>query len=397
MNKINVVGLGYVGLPAALQFANNDYEVIGTDLNADLVSKLSNGQSFFEESEMENELKKALLKGITFSTNCIKADLYIVAVPTNFDKKSKKIDPKHLISAVSNILKICAEDAIIVIESTVSPGTIQRYLKPLSIEKKVHFVHAPERIIPGNTLYELIHNDRIIGSDDFEIGCIVKEVYASFCQGTIRITNLNTAELTKVVENTFRDINIAYANELKKICDRLTINVHEVIELANKHPRVNILNPSAGVGGHCISVDPWFLVGDFVEITPLIATSRGVNDSMPEFTWKKVLKKEEGNKIGIYGLTYKENISDLRESPAIQLFEHLNKKEVQKPDYLYDPHLNEKIFDNQVLEFEKFIDSVEVVLVMAPHDHLKNFLECLNHKNIRIYDPFNRYENTIKI
>ena len=398
IKTINVIGLGYVGLPAAIKFSNSGYKVFGTDLNKDLLENLKNGILSFNEVGMEKELKFALKNGLELSSSCVTADMYIVAVPTHFNKESKKIDPYHLISAVKSIVENCNSRAIIVIESTVSPGTIDEFLVPLGKEKNIVFAHAPERIIPGRTLYEITHNDRVIGSDDKEICQHIKEAYQSFCEGNILTTNLRTAELTKVVENTYRDINIAYANELKKICQKMSIDVHEVIQLANRHPRVNILNPSAGVGGHCISVDPWFLVGDFPQEAQLIARARIINDSMPSYTWNKFIKQVKSSKIGIYGLTYKPNIDDVRESPAFQLLEYLKSTDPTRELTLYDPYLKEQVSIFQTMEFDKFLDSVEAILVMSPHDHLQPYLENIQKKNIAVFDPFNTYDsNVIKI
>jgi UDP-N-acetyl-D-mannosaminuronic acid dehydrogenase len=321
--------------------------------------------------------------------------MYIIAVPTHFNRESKKIDPYHLIAAVNSIVATCKPNSIVVVESTVSPGTIEEFLVPLGRDKHIIFAHAPERIIPGSTLYEITHNDRVIGSDDVVVCEQVKEAYQSFCEGSICTTNLRTAELTKVVENTFRDINIAYANELKKICQKMSVDVYEVIRLANRHPRVNILNPSAGVGGHCISVDPWFLVGDFPKEAKLIAEARRVNDSMPSYTWHQFLARIKTNKIGIYGLTYKPNIDDIRESPALQLLEYLKAEESTRDILLYDPFLKTKISNNQILDFNQFIESTEAILIMAPHDHLKSHLASIEKKKITVFDPFNFYGSGI--
>src|SRR5699024_8681006 len=225
----------------------------------------------------------------------------------------------------------CENDPIIVIESTVSPGTHDKYIRPIFDErglvlgKDVHLVHAPERILPGNMIFELVNNSRTIGADNIEIGEKVRNYYKSFCKADIVVTDIKTAEMTKVVENTFRDINIAFANELAKICREDDMDVYEIIKIANMHPRVNILQPGPGVGGHCISVDPWFLVGDYPDLTNLILTARHVNNSMPVHVLKRMhdIMNENNikdySKVGIYGLTYKENVDDTRESPALQL------------------------------------------------------------------------------
>ena len=331
MKSINVVGLGYIGLPTALMFAANGIRVRGTDLNINIVNKLNSGKLTFKEDGLEELFKKAQKNEIEFSTNYLKTDMYIITVPTPYIKESKKIDPKYVISAVNNVLNFCEKGAVIVIESTVSPGTIDKFVRPLIEEKglvlgkDVHLVHAPERIIPGRMIYELENNSRTIGADSEEIGNKVKEVYSSFCKGDIIVTDIKIAELSKVVENTFRDINIAFANELAKICRRENIDVYNLIEIANKHPRVNILNPGPGVGGHCISVDPWFLVGDYPDTVNIIKSAREVNDSMPRFVINRIRdimaenNIEDISKVGLYGITYKEDVDDTRESPTLQL------------------------------------------------------------------------------
>lgn len=227
-----------------------------------------------------------------------------------------------------NVLDICEKGSILIIESTVSPGTVDKYVRP-EIEKSyvlgqdVHIAHATERIIPGNMIYELEYNPRTIGVDEPAIGSKIKELYSKFCKGEILIIDIKTAEMPKVVENTYRDINIAYANELAKICRKDNMDVYEIIKIANKHPRVNILQPGPGVGGHWISVDPWFLVGDYPDLTDLILTARKINDSMPTHVLLRIseIMKEHNirniSKIGLYGLTYKENVDDTRESPTL--------------------------------------------------------------------------------
>lgn len=393
MKSINVVGLGYIGLPTALMFAANGIRVRGTDLNINIVNKLNSGKLTFKEDGLEELFKKAQKNEIEFSTNYLKTDMYIITVPTPYIKESKKIDPKYVISAVNNVLNFCEKGAIIVIESTVSPGTIDKFVRPLIEEKglglgkDVHLVHAPERIIPGKMIYELENNSRTIGSDSEEIGNKVKEVYSSFCKGDIIVTDIKTAELSKVVENTFRDINIAFANELAKICRRENIDVYNLIEIANKHPRVNILNPGPGVGGHCISVDPWFLVGDYPDTVNIIKSAREVNDSMPRFVINRIRdimaenNIEDISKVGLYGITYKEDVDDTRESPTLQLLESLNSydKEYIK---IYDPLINEAKVQGQYTDFDEFLKDIEILVVMVGHEHLKENIQKIQDKYI---------------
>ena len=319
--------------------------------------------------------------------------MYIITVPTPYIKESKKIDPKYVISAVNNVLNFCEKGAIIVIESTVSPGTIDKFVRPLIEEKglvlgkDVHLVHAPERIIPGRMIYELENNSRTIGADSEEIGNKVKEVYSSFCKGDIIVTDIKIAELSKVVENTFRDINIAFANELAKICRRENIDVYNLIEIANKHPRVNILNPGPGVGGHCISVDPWFLVGDYPDTVNIIKSAREVNDSMPRFVINRIRdimaenNIEDISKVGLYGITYKEDVDDTRESPTLQLLQKLNDYEANSIK-IYDPFISELHWESQYLDFEKFINDIDMIVIMVGHAHIKERRSIIKNKLI---------------
>lgn len=388
---INVIGLGYIGLPTALMLASHGVEVVGTDYNVELVKTLNNGEVTFEEKGLKELFDNAIKCGIKFSSEYQVTDVYIVSVPTPYDKFSKVIDPIYVVSAVKSVLKVCPKGATIVIESTVSPGTIDKFVRPVVEEtgfvigKDINLVHAPERIIPGNMVYELLHNNRTIGADDFGVGKRIADYYKSFCQGEIAITDIKTAEMTKVVENTFRAVNIALANELVKICDKAGMNVYEVIKICNMHPRVNILQPGPGVGGHCISVDPWFLVGDYPQLTKVIGASMNVNDSMPEYVLNKISKvmKEKGisdfKRIGIYGLSYKENVDDFRESPTLQMLEH-QENHLAEPLKVYDPWIKKNIVKNQYHDFIKFLNDVDIVVIMVKHDHIKNNLNLLDNK-----------------
>lgn len=388
---INVIGLGYIGLPTALMFASHGVEVVGTDYNKELVDTLNHGHTTFEEDGLDELFAEAVKCGIKFSAEYMKTDMYIVAVATPYDKKSKKIDAGYVVAAVKNVMEVCPKGATVVIESTVSPGTIDRFVRPVIEEKgfvigeDINIVHAPERIIPGNMVYELRHNSRTIGADDPEIGEKVKNCYASFCQGEIVVTDIRTAEMTKVVENTFRDINIAFANELLKICRSDNMDVYEIIRIANKHPRVNILSPGPGVGGHCISVDPWFLVGDYPSLANLIKQARTINDSMPEFVLNRIheIMKEKGikdvKKVGLYGLTYKENVDDTRESPTLQMLECME-RHLAFGVRVYDPYVKKDITENQYHDFDEFLNDVDMVVILVGHDEIRNNMDKLKGK-----------------
>lgn len=389
--KINVIGLGYIGLPTALIMAANGLEVVGTDYNKDLVNTLNSGKVTFEEKGLQELFDEALNKNIKFTTEYENTDMYIVAVPTPYDKFSKKVDAIYVCKAVECVMSSCKKGAIVVIESTVSPGTIDKYVRPIiekngfKIGEDINLVHAPERIIPGNMVYELKHNSRTIGADSKEVGEKVAKVYRKITSGDVIVTDIKTAEMTKVVENTFRAVNIAFANELAKICRHDNMDVYEIIKICNMHPRVNILNPGPGVGGHCISVDPWFLVGDYPSLTKVIWESMKVNDSMPEFVLNRVhnIMKENNltdiRRVGIYGLTYKENVDDYRESPTLQLLEY-QESHLAEPLKVYDPYIKKDIVKNQYHDFDKFLSDIDLVIVMVKHDEIKNNLDKLKDK-----------------
>ena len=388
---INVIGLGYIGLPTALMMASHGVEVVGTDYNKKLVDTLNAGKTTFKEKGLDELFEEAVKCGIQFTTEYQVTDTYIVSVPTPYDKFSKKVDACYVVAAVENVLDVCPKGATIVIESTVSPGTIDKYVRPaveakgFVIGKDIHLVHAPERIIPGNMVYELLHNNRTIGADEREIGEKVKSLYASFCGGEIVVTDIRTAEMTKVVENTFRAVNIAFANELAKICRHDNMDVYEIIKICNMHPRVNILQPGPGVGGHCISVDPWFLVGDYPSLAKVIDESMKTNDGMPDFVLNRIyeIMKEKGmtdvGRVGLYGLTYKENVDDMRESPTLQLLES-QARHLAAPLKVYDPFITDDVVPNQYHDLEKFLADVGLVVIMVKHSEIRENMDKLSGK-----------------
>lgn len=386
---INVIGLGYIGLPTALMMASHGVEVVGTDYNKKLVDTLNAGYTTFKEEGLDELFNSALKSGIKFSTEYQVTDTYIVSVPTPYDKFSKKIDACYVVAALKNVMDVCPKGATVVIESTVSPGTIDKYVRPVienngfKIGEDIHLVHAPERIIPGNMVYELLHNNRTVGADDSKIGERIKKLYASFCQGEIIVTDIRTAEMTKVVENTFRAVNIAFANELAKICRHDNMDVYEIIKICNMHPRVNILQPGPGVGGHCISVDPWFLVGDYPSLAKVIDESMKINDSMPDFVLNRIyeIMKEKNftdlSRVGFYGLTYKENVDDVRESPTLQMLESMEKHLCGSKVKVYDPFVEQDIVSNQMHDLDLFLDAVDIVVILVGHDEIKQNMNKL--------------------
>ena len=388
---INVIGLGYIGLPTALMMASHGVEVVGTDYNEELVATLKSGHTTFKEDGIDELFQAALDAGIQFSTEYQVTDTYIISVPTPYDKFSKKVDACYVVSAVKRVMKVCPKDATVVIESTISPGTIDKYVRPVIeangfvIGKDIHLVHAPERIIPGNMVYELLHNNRTIGADDGAVGKRIKALYASFCQGEIVVTDIRTAEMTKIVENTFRAVNIAFANELAKICRHANMDVYEIIRICNMHPRVNILQPGPGVGGHCISVDPWFLVGDYPSLAKVIDESMRTNDGMPDFVLNRIheIMKETGlediTRVGLYGLTYKEDVDDMRESPTLQLLES-QERHLAPGLKVYDPLITKDVVDHQYHDLDAFLDAVDMVVIMGGHSEIRGNMEKLKGK-----------------
>lgn len=390
--KVNVIGLGYIGLPTALMLASHGINVVGTDYNKERVRTLNEGRTTFEEKGLTELFKDAVKSGIKFATEYQITDTYIVSVPTPYDAFSKKVDATYVEAAVKSVLSVCPKGAVLVIESTVSPGTIDKHVRPIieekdyKIGKDIHLVHAPERIIPGNMVYELLHNNRTIGADDKEIGEKIRKLYSVFCKGEITVTDIRTAEMTKVVENTFRDINIAYANELAKICRSDNMDVYEIIRIANKHPRVNILSPGPGVGGHCISVDPWFLVGDYPGLANIILAARKINDSMPEFVLERIheIMKEKRmtdvGKVGFYGLTYKENVDDMRESPTLQMLEAMEKHLCGNLVKVYDPFITKDVVPNQYHNLDDFLNAVDLVVLLVGHNEIICNMEKLKNK-----------------
>lgn len=391
---VNVIGLGYIGLPTALMLASHGVEVIGTDYNEKLVATLNKGKTTFKEEGLDELFAAAVEERISFTSEYQTTDIYIVSVPTPYDGVSKKVNADYIKDAVKHILDVCLKGAILVIESTISPGTIDRQIRPiieergLVIGKDIHLAHAPERIIPGNMIDELLHNNRTIGVDRREVGERIRALYASFCRGEIVITDIRTAEMTKVVENTFRDINIAYANELAKICRSDNMDVYEIIRIANKHPRVNILSPGPGVGGHCISVDPWFLVGDYPGLANIILAARKINDSMPEFVLERIhdIMKENGmtdvSRVGFYGLTYKENVDDIRESPTLQILRIMERHLSGNLVKVYDPLVKEDIVPNQMHDWNQFLSEIDLIVVLVAHNEIVDCMEQLKDKMI---------------
>lgn len=371
-----VVGLGYIGLPTALLFAKSGKKVLGYDISADTVQKVRNGEQGKNEPNLNELLKECLKNGsLTADTKPDFADLYIIAVPTPF-KNDKEPDMSYVQSAFEAVLPYIEKGCSVVLESTSPVGSTVKYIcEPLTKKgfkpgEDVFVAYSPERVLPGNILFELVHNNRIVGGVSEESCLRVKEYYKLFVKGDIEFTDANTAEMCKLTENAYRDVNIAFANEMAKMCQAAGVNAWEVQKLCNKHPRVNILMPGPGVGGHCIAVDPWFLVSSFPEATRLIATSRNVNDSMPLFAAEQIDKilGDTSRKISILGITYKPDVDDVRESPVLKIAEILRQKGYEVA--IHDPLVAPGKYANTDLEV--CLQDSDMLVIGVNHKAFKN-------------------------
>jgi len=372
--KIGVLGLGYIGLPTACLFANANHEVIGIDINQKTIEKLNNKELPFEEKGLE-ELFENALPNMRFKTQVEEADVFIIAVPTPLDKEMKMAELKYVRSAAEMIYPHLRNDNLVILESTVPPGTCDKLLVPLleksglKVSDDFYLAHCPERAIPGNTIYEMVHNDRIIGGVDKKSTDLAKSLYSSFVKGTFYLTNMITAEFVKLMENTFRDINIALANEFAQIAEESGVNVWEAIELANKHPRVNVLKPGPGVGGHCIAIDPWFLTENTTRCR-IVSLAREINDGMPNHILqivKGMLKGVNDAIITVLGVAYKGGVDDTRETPALK-FIKLAENEGYKVK-VHDPHVKE--FEYGVLKLEEAVKDSDCIILITDHPEFK--------------------------
>jgi UDP-N-acetyl-D-mannosaminuronic acid dehydrogenase len=327
--KIVVIGTGYVGLPAALLLARAGHEVIGVDINENIVRAINEGVLHIKEDELQAIMDEpAVRANLHAQTKPAEADTFLIAVPTPVDHRKKVAEMKYVREATESIVPYLKPGNLIILESTVPPLTCREFMTPileksgLKVGENLYLAHCPERILPGDVFYEIVHNDRIIGAQDQKARDLASAVYATFVKGNLYQTDDVTAELCKLMENTYRDVNIALANEFSAVAEGLGIDPFEAIELANKHPRVRILRPGIGVGGHCIPLDPWFIKEVDPENSRLIFTSRLINDEMPgrvAAKIRKAVKDLASPKIVAIGAAYKANTEDKRESPAIEI------------------------------------------------------------------------------
>nr|WP_253902173.1 nucleotide sugar dehydrogenase [Staphylococcus haemolyticus] len=395
--KLTVVGLGYIGLPTSVMFAKHGVDVLGVDINQKTIDSLQSGKVNIEEPGLQEVFEEVLEAGkLKVSTQPDEADAFIISVPTpNNDDEYESCDISIVLSAVNSVLPHLKKGDTIIVESTIAPRTMDDHVKPLIEEKgftigeDVYLVHCPERVLPGKILEELVYNNRIIGGVTPNCVEAGKRIYSTFVQGEMIETNARTAEMSKLMENTYRDLNIALANEITKISNNLDINVLDVIEMANKHPRVNIHSPGPGVGGHCLAVDPYFIIAKDPEHSPLIQTGRKVNRSMPEYVVenvKRILLDVEDAKVSVFGLTYKGDVDDIRESPAFDIYKLLQEESLEVT--AYDPHVELDFVEKDI---KKATENASLVLILSDHSEFKLFKDSdfANMKNKIIFDTKN--------
>lgn len=376
--KAVFMGLGYIGLPTAAVAAKHGIEVVGVDINPDVVKTINNGQIHIIEPDLDNVVKEVVSSGnLRASLKPEEADAFFIVVPTPF-KQNHRADISYVESATKAVIPFLKEGSLFVIESTSPVKTTEKitrliYKERPELENKIFIAYCPERVLPGNVLHELVHNDRIIGGINEKSTEKAKSFYAQFVRGVLHSTNARTAEMCKLTENSSRDAQIAFANELSMICDKVNINVWELIRLANKHPRVNILQPGCGVGGHCIAVDPWFIVSDFPEQSQMIKRVRETNDYKSDWCANKVLetcqqfeeKNEKEPVVACMGLAFKPDIDDLRESPAKYITSRII-SEARAEVLVVEPNIeNHKTF--KLVDPQKAYEQADIIVWLVKH------------------------------
>ncbi len=378
MKTICILGLGYIGLPTACILGNTGYKVFGIDISEKVVESINKKYIYIEEPGLEEAFTTAVKSGnLNAFTTPQEADIFIIAVPTPITA-DKKADLSCVKSAAESIFPVIKKGDLIIVESTCPPRTTKDIVLPileksgLQAGRDFLLAYCPERVLPGNILKELRENSRIVGGINEVSAQKAKEVYSSFVKGDIYLTDSITAETVKVMENTFRDVNIALANELAKISDHIGVNCWEVIKYANLHPRVNIHAPGPGVGGHCISVDPWFMVEKAPQVANLIRQARGINDSMPEFTYNMILeqvKHIKNPKITVLGITYKPDVDDIRESPALEIAEMVQANSDLRLA-VHDPHVKSDKY--KIHNLQDALEDSDCIVLLVNHAEFKN-------------------------
>lgn len=391
-STVAVIGLGYIGLPTAAFIASNGLNVIGVDVNQQFVDSINAGEVPFFEPDFESMLVGVVQQQrLRAQTETPKADAYIVAVPTPF-QEDHSVDTTYIEAAASRIADQLEGGELVVLESTSPPGTTEKMAEVIlsarpdltgedGRQNSVYFAHAPERVLPGRIMVEMAENDRVIGGVTARGGELARDLYATFSNGELLITDARTAEMAKLTENSFRDVNIAFANELSVICDKLGIDVWELIELANHHPRVNILQPGPGVGGHCIAVDPWFIVAAAPEEARLIRWAREVNDAKPQFVIDKVLAKAHrfhAPVIAALGIAFKADIDDLRESPSLNIVKKLASQMPEADIRVAEPNVAElppALAEHENVRLQDAVSAIadaDIVIALVDHTPFRN-------------------------
>lgn len=381
--KLCVIGLGYIGLPTSAMFASHGCEVVGVDVKQEVVDLLNHGHIHIEEPGLEDVIKECVNAGsFRASVKPEEADAYIISVPTpNNQDEFLSCDLTYVLEGVKSVMPYLKRRNTVIVESTIAPKSMDDFVKPIleeagfRIGEDIYLAHCPERVLPGKILYELKHNNRIVGGITPACTEHAADIYSTFVEGEIIKTEAKTAEFSKCMENTFRDVNIALANELAKICYKLDINCLDVIEMANKHPRVNIHQPGPGVGGHCLAIDPYFIYAKAPEQAQIIKLARDTNCSMPGYVAERasmLLKGIENPKVAVFGATYKGNVDDMRESPAMDVIGLL--KGCGMNVAVYDPHVKRDDF----VDLDSAVDQADLILVLVDHNEYKE----LSHKEI---------------
>ena len=398
MTEVLTIGLGYIGLPTSALIASNKIKVVGVDINEEVVSTINNGKIHIIEPDLDKVVEKAVKQGyLRASLKACKADVYLIVVPTPF-KGDHEPDISYVEAATKSILKLLKEEDLFIIESTSPVGTTEKmrdliYDQRPDLVNKIGIAYCPERVLPGNIMFELVNNDRVIGGIDEKSISMAINFYKKFVKGNLHATNARTAEMCKLTENASRDLQIAFANELSIICEKANINVWNLIDLANKHPRVNILDPGCGVGGHCIAVDPYFITSSFKEESKLIALAREVNNY--KSTWvtddiigriRDYIKKFNKNpKIALLGITFKANIDDLRESPALKIAQYVNENYDSNNTYVVEPNI--KKFENlKIIDLDKAKSECDILFILVNHNE---FITLKSNENIISYTKLN--------
>lgn len=382
--KVTTIGLGYIGLPTSALIAQNKIPVHGVDISQHVVDTINRGEIHIVEPDLDKAVAEAVKGGyLKADTQAAEADTYLIVVPTPFKGGSHEPDISYVQAATEGIIPLLKEGDLYIIESTSPVGTTERmrdliFSKRPELENKIFIAYCPERVLPGNVMYELVHNDRVIGGVDEPSTEKAIAFYSQFVTGELHKTNARTAEMCKLTENSSRDVQIAFANELSLICDKADINVWELIALANKHPRVNILQPGSGVGGHCIAVDPYFITSEFPMESQIIGKAREINNYKSFWCAEKIkqakqefeIKEGRAPAIALMGLAFKPNIDDLRQSPAVYITQKVLQESGDEQYFIVEPNVEEhQIY--KLTDYQEAIEKADIIALLVAHNEFK--------------------------